>query len=299
MKQITLQITTHNRLDDLRLSLNKNRDFILDPRVQTIICVDGSDDGTYEYLSSISSEINVIYNSKAIGYIKCRNRMMALTDTPYAVSLDDDAHFLSTNNVDTLLQYFEQNNQCAVIAFRIFWGKEEMQFVSENEKPHRVKGYVGCGHAWRMNHWRRIRPYPEWFVFYGEEEFAGYELFKQHLEVHYVPKVFIQHRVNINARKSHKDYLQRARRSIRSGWYLWLLFIPQKYVLRYWLYSIYKQITSKVLKGQLSILLVLLIAIAEVILNLRKIIKHRRKLTDSEYMQYKNLPNTKIYWKGN
>jgi hypothetical protein len=48
--------------------------------------------------------------------------MMALTDTPYAVSLDDDTHFLSANNVDTLLQFFEQNNQCAVIVFRGFWG---------------------------------------------------------------------------------------------------------------------------------------------------------------------------------
>jgi hypothetical protein len=79
-----------------------------------------------------------------------------------------------------------------------------------------------------MEHWRRIRPYTEWFEFYGEEEFVGYEQFKQHLEVHYVPKVFIKHRVNITARKSHKDYLQRARRSIRSDWYSWLLFIPQK-----------------------------------------------------------------------
>lgn len=223
---------------------------------------------------------------------------MARTQTPYAVSLDDDAHFLSTNNVDSIISYFENNQKCAVIAFRIYWGKDQMEYIADAEQPTRVRGFVGCGHAWRMAHWKQIRPYPEWFVFYGEEEFAGYELFKKQLEIHYVPEVFIQHRVDINERKQHKDYISRSRRSIRSGWYLWLIFIPQKYVLRYWTYSIYKQITSKVIKGDLRIVLVLLMATVDVIINLANIIKYRNKLTHSEYQHYKNLTNTKIYWKG-
>jgi hypothetical protein len=36
-----------------------------------------------------------------------------------------------------------------------------------------VKSFVGCGHAWRMKAWHEIPNYPEWFEFYGEENYAS------------------------------------------------------------------------------------------------------------------------------
>jgi hypothetical protein len=42
-----------------------------------------------------------------------------------------------------------------------------------------LQSFVGCGHVWRMDAWRTIENYPEWFYFYGEEDFASYLLFKK------------------------------------------------------------------------------------------------------------------------
>jgi GT2 family glycosyltransferase len=156
MKLITLQITTRNRLHDLKESLIKNESIINDFRVHTIVCVDGSTDDSYSYIQNNYPKIELIQNKKSIGLIASRNRMMALTTTDYAVSLDDDAHFLSKHNADTIISYFENQAQCAVIAFRIYWGKDKMEYIEDTELPTRVRGFVGCGHAWRIAHWKHI-----------------------------------------------------------------------------------------------------------------------------------------------
>jgi hypothetical protein len=28
-----------------------------------------------------------------------------------------------------------------------------------------LQSFVGCGHVWRMDAWRTIENYPEWFIF--------------------------------------------------------------------------------------------------------------------------------------
>jgi GT2 family glycosyltransferase len=298
MKEITLQITTHNRSEDLKFSLEKNKSLINDVRVHTLICVDGRDDDSYSFIANTYPNIQIIQNLKCLGYIANRNRMMTLTHTPYAISLDDDAHFLGNNSVDSILNYFNDNPICAVIAFRIYWGQEDISFMQCNESPSRVRGFVGCGHAWRISHWKQIKPYPEWFIFYGEEEFAGYKLFKKQLEVHYNPKIFIHHRVNINSRKKDNDYLTRNRRSISSGWYLCFMFVPFKHIPKYWIYSFYSQIRRKLMKGDIAIIWILMKAILDIILNFPKIISFSDRLSESQHKDYLKLVPTKIYWKN-
>jgi GT2 family glycosyltransferase len=297
MKLITLQITTRNRLNDLKISLKKKKDFLKDKRLHVIICVDGGDDMTADFIKKNYPEIELIHNTISRGYIYCRNLMMSQTKTPFAISLDDDAHFLSDNNVDSIINHFELHGNCAVIGFRILWSKSKYNNISVVEGAQRVRSFVGCGHAWRMEGWRRIRPYPEWFEFYGEEDFASYELFKNGLEVHYFPDIFVQHRVDVNARKSDADYLVRNRRSLRSGWYLWLMFIPTKYIPKYWAYSVYAQFKNKIFKNNPVVFFSLLLALLDILIHIKKIIKGANRLTDFEYSNYLKLHPTKIYWK--
>ena len=296
MKQITLQITTKNRINELKESLIINQNFISDERVHTIICVDGSNDNTYTYVKNSYPSIELIENPRSIGLIASRNRMMTLTKTPYAVSIDDDAHFISDNSVNEIITYFEEEPECAVIAFRIFWGKEKIRDTHISDNPSRVRGFVGCGHAWRLDHWRLIRPYPEWFVFYGEEEFASFELFKYHLEIHYVPKVFIQHRVDVKSRKKETDYIRRMRRSLRSGWYLMLMFYPLADIPKLFLYTIWIQFKNKTLKGDWKASIGIMLAIGDLFVNLRKIAINSSRLTKQEFEDFDELGEVKIYW---
>lgn len=289
-------ITTKNRIDDLKTTLSFIEHIIQRPDVECIICDDGSTDGTSNFIETNYKTIQLIKNIKSEGLIFSRNRLLNLTKAKYAISLDDDAHIVSRNPLENIEDFFEAHKKCAVIAFRIFWGKNLIENMDCDLQPKRVKGFVGCGHVWRMEAWREIPDYPDWFVFYGEEEFASYQLFKSNWEVWFLPYVLVQHRADIKSRKKSNDYTTRLRRSLRSGWYLYFLFFPLKKIPRKWAYTLWIQLKTKVFKGDYRALFAILGAIFDLIINTPKLIFKRNALNNLQYKEFKSLPDTIIYW---
>ncbi|TRX20922.1 glycosyltransferase [Flavobacterium franklandianum] len=293
----SILITTKNRLTDLAFTLDKIQYLLDNKNVVCLICDDGSTDGTALYLQTNYPEIRLIQNPKSQGLIYSRNRLMGLVTTEFAISIDDDAHFLSENPLESIRNYFEDNKNCGLLGFRIFWGLEEPRSIISTEKPHQVQGFVGCAHVWRMQTWRDIPDYPAWFIFYGEENFASYQLFKKNWEIHYLAEVLVHHRVDIKARKQHKDYIERQRRSLRSGWYLFFLFYPYREIPRKMAYSLWMQFKLKVFQGDFKTLLAIGLALLDLVGNIPRIIKNSNRLTQKEYETYNALPETKLYWK--
>jgi len=292
----SILITTKNRLIDLAYTLDSIR-YLLDRNdVKCVVFDDGSADGTSEYVRQNFPNIQLHSNTVSKGYIFCRNKMLNETKADYAISLDDDAHFLTDTPLEPIQNYFEDHPKCGLIALRIFWGLQEPFSKFSNEKPERVQGFVGCAHVWRMQAWRAIPNYPEWFVFYGEENFASFQLFKKRWDIHYLPEVLVHHRVDIKARKQHKDYIERQRRSLRSGWYLFFLFYPYRAIPRKMAYSLWIQFKIKVFQGDFNALLAIVLALLDLIWNTPKIIKNSNRLTKNEYKEYNQLPEVKLYW---
>jgi len=223
--------------------------------------------------------------------------LLNLTIAKYAISLDDDAHIITPDPLPIISGYFENNSKCGVIALRIFWGKILSENYATNEKSLRVKGFVGCGHVWNMDAWRDIPKYPEWFIFYGEEDFAAYQLFRKKWQVHYVPDVLVQHRVEVKDRKKEADYAIRLRRSLRAGWYNYFLFFPWSLIPRRFFYTLFVQFRLKLFKGDLKSTLAIFQALLDLILHLPKLMKNRNSLSISEFKELENLSETKIYWK--
>lgn len=292
----SILITTKNRLEDLKITLNKISYLIDLENVECIICDDGSTDDTYSFIASYYKNIKLIKNKKSKGLIFSRNRLLDLTTGEYAITLDDDAHIVSKNTLAIIEGFFKENNKCAVIAFRIFWGKQLPENLTHQLNNTIVKGFVGCGHVWRMSAWRAIANYPDWFIFYGEEEFASYQLYKNDWEIWYVPNILVQHRVDVKLRKKDKDYGIRLRRSLRAGWYLYFIFYPLPLIPKKFLYTLWMQLKLKVFKGDLEALKAIVMAIIDTIINTPKYFNSNR-LTSKEFNKYKNLENTKIYWK--
>lgn len=298
MSKLTLSIliTTKNRLTDLAFTMDRIKYLLNENGVECVVFDDGSTDGTYEYLKENFPSIQIERNAVSKGYIFCRNKMLNETNADYAISLDDDAHFLTENPLEFIQNHFEQNSNCGLIALRIFWGLEDPNSRVSNEKAHCIQGFVGCAHAWRMEAWRNIPNYPEWFVFYGEEDFASYQLFKKNIEIHYLPEVLVHHRVDIKARKNNRDYSQRQRRSLRSGWYSFFLFYPLKTIPRKMAYSIWMQFKQKVCRGDFKALQAIVLAVLDLVWNMPRILKNSNRLTNKEYETYNQLPEAKIYW---
>ncbi|MCF4102123.1 glycosyltransferase [Gillisia sp. M10.2A] len=295
-ESFSILITTFNRIQDLKFTLNSLQ-FFLNEGVKIIICDDASTDGTSEVIKKEYPSIKLLVNSVNKGLIYSRNLLMNQVQTLYAITLDDDANFLSLYPLENIIEHFQKEPECGVIAFRIFWGLEIPKNLNSDDESEIVKSYVGCGHVWRMEAWHGIPNYPEWFMFYGEEEFASYQLFKKSWQVHYVPKILVHHRVKVSDRKSQNDYGLRLRRSLRSGWYNYVLFLPLPQIPKRFFYTLYIQLKLKAFRGDFKAAIAIFQALLDLIYHLPKLILNRNRLTKVEYKEFENLSNTKIYWK--
>jgi glycosyltransferase involved in cell wall biosynthesis len=292
----SILITTKNRLSDLVFTLEKIQ-YLLDREdVVCLICDDGSTDGTAPYLQTHYPGIRIIQNPKSQGLIYSRNRLMGLVTTEFAISLDDDLHFITQNPLKIISNFFNHNANAAVLSFRIFWNMTEPKTTETSDQSMPMQSYAGGAHAFRMKAWNEIPNYPAWFIFYGEENFASYQLFKKKWQVYYLPEVLVHHRVDIKARKQHKDYVQRQRRSLRAGWYLFFMFYPLIEIPRKMAYSLWMQFKLKVFHGDFKALLAISLALLDLVWNMPRIIKNSNRLTPKEYESYNQLAETQLYW---
>jgi len=292
----SILITTKDRKNDLAFTLSKIQ-YLLDRKnVICLICDDGSTDGTFEFIRDNFPEIQLIRNKKCQGLIYSRNRMMALVDTEFAISIDDDLHFITQNPLEIIQKAFNENPKVGLFSFRIFWNLSEPKITKSNEVLHQMKSFAGGANVWRMKAWQDIPDYPAWFVFYGEEDFASYQLFKKKWDVYYLPEVLVNHRVNLKERKKESDYSLRLQRSLRSSWYLYFLFYPMHLIPKKISYSIWIQLKLKVLNGDFKALKAIVLALFDLLFSIPKIIKNQNRLSLKEYNSYRKLQETKLYW---
>ena len=296
MKQISILITTFNRLKELKYTLSSLESFNKED-IRIIICDDASTDGTSEFIRKAYPEILLLVNPINKGLIFSRNLLMSRVQTPYAISLDDDANFLGSDPLERIIEYFEEQPKCGVIAFRIFWGIEKPVNILTEEDTETVKSFVGCGHVWRMEAWKEIPEYPTWYRFYGEENFAAFQLFKKGWKVYYLPSVLVHHRVDNQARKKDADYYLRARRSLRADWYNYFIFYPKRKLVHLFLFSIKAQLLKGNKTKDIKVLKNTFLAMWDMVKNSSRLQENRNSLTISEYNEWKELPDTRIYWK--
>lgn len=293
----SILISTKNRKEDLMFTLGRISFLIQRPDVDCVVFDDGSNDGTFEAVTAGYPKIQLLRNERSKGYLFCRNQMLNAVKSEFAISLDDDAHFITEAPLEIIEAHFNANPDCGLIAFRILWAENAVGNMTSEDKIERVKGFVGCGHVWRMKAWNTISNYPEWFEFYGEEDFAGLELFKNNITVDYVPEILVQHRVDLKSRSiAKKDFAFRYRRSLRAGWYLYFMFYPFQKIPRKLAYTFAVQIQNKILKGDFKVIVPLTQAVFDLTIHLPKLLRNRNAFNKKQYSGYTQLKETKVYW---
>jgi len=297
MINFSIAITTKNRLKDLIVTLNSLREILLRSDVELLICDDLSTDGTQAFLKENYSNATLIFNKKSKGLIANRNVLNNSARGEYIISLDDDLNFLTKNPLEKIESYFKQNLDVVLLSFRIFWSIEKPSSISTNEIDRQVKSFAGGSHVIKRSFWNSIPGYPSWFKFYGEEDYLSYYVFKYNKQIHYFPKILTHHRVNLLSRKKHKDYRLRLRRSLRSGWYLYFMFYPLREIPKRFLYTLYIQIKMKTCKGDVKATIAIFQALLDVVINIPRLIKYSNRLSNQEFKEYQNLPETVLYWK--
>ena len=298
IENFTLCITTYNRIDELKFTLAHLDQINILSRLRCLICDDGSKDETSEFLMKNYPDIDLIRHQQNKGLIQSRNELFNSVKTEYAIFLDDDAHFLIPPDFEKVDDYFEINRRCAVLSLRVYWGVTPPRNIKTNEKAVRTTSYLGGANVFRTAAWNEIPDYPEWYKFYGEEDFASFHLFKRNWEIHYYPDILVQHRVDVHSRKNNKDYVARTRRALRAGWSNYLMFYPIKLIPRKLAASIWRQFKGKILRGEYIIILSLISALFDILSKSKKLFMNSNRLTQAEYDKYINLKQLPIYWRA-
>lgn len=294
-----IHISTKNRIEDLKITLQNIQPLLENPKVACVVFDDGSTDGTSQWVNEHFPQIEVLRNPTSKGYLYCRNQMLQASTADVAISLDDDAHFLTSNVLETIENHFTQNKTCGVIAFRILWSKTIPATTTTTAVVEHVKSFVGCGHAWLLKAWQSVPNYPEWYEFYGEENFASLQLFKKGYTVEYLPSILVMHRVELKKRtQTNQDFEFRYRRAIRADWYNFFLFYPLNVAVKLFLYSIFMQL-KKIIKGEFKLIKPLLLAKIDLVLKMNKILKNRNPLTQTEFKNYTKQSESKLFWNPN
>ena len=296
-QDVSIIITTYNRKRELVFTLNTLREVIADDGIY--IWDDASTDHTFEYISSEYPEINIFQNTVNKGLIANRNQLMQAAPTEYVLSLDDDAHFLNPEALEKAMSFMQENFNCAVLSFRLFWGLQKPVNQKTTEKTYQVGNFLGGAHLMRKSAWDNfIKSYPEWYHFYGEEDYAAMKLFKAGQKVFYFPKVLVHHRVSLkNRKKSAEQTSLRTKWALQAAWSNYLIFYPKQKAWFKIMYSIKEQLRLKFLNGHSNILM----SIGKAGLKLIQNRQHRRKLdlrfSNERLKAYLSLPQAPIFWK--
>lgn len=154
---------------------------------------DGSTDGTSE-LRSQYPQVHWERTEKSLGLLEARNYMMRTCGADIFVSLDDDAWFLTEDEVELAVDYFEKNDRLAAVAFDILEkGSDRYKEVSR-ENPILTNYFMGAGHALRVAAVNEVDYYVPFPIKYGhEEKDLAIRLLNAGYQIWFLPGVHVWH----------------------------------------------------------------------------------------------------------
>jgi GT2 family glycosyltransferase len=161
------------------------------PRLRVAVLDDGSEDDTPQ-LRSRYPAVRWIRWERSRGYLEARNYLMRESDADFYLSLDDDAWFISGDEISIAVQYMEMNPKLAAEAFDIL--SPDRQKASPRSEPRPTHMFIGCGHILRVSAVRECGFYVAGPGHYGSEEIdLCIRLLDRNWEVHFLPGVHIWH----------------------------------------------------------------------------------------------------------
>jgi GT2 family glycosyltransferase len=163
----TIAITTHNRLEDLRKTLN----FLpRSPSREIIVCADGCVDGTQAFVRSEHPDVVLIENAFGQGSIPSRNRMIHQASGAYVLLLDDDSYPVTDGFYEEAERIMETHSDIAVLTFPQRSDEFPESLSQEDFGPILAVGtFTSSGSVIRKQVFERIGGFPGFF-FHAYEE---------------------------------------------------------------------------------------------------------------------------------
>lgn len=201
--EVLVGIVTRNRAELLARSIESAR-----RQTGCKIAISIIDDASTDHTPTLSHrwpEISWTRWDEGAGLIAARNRFMNQAGYKYFVSLDDDAWFMSRDEISIGLKYMEERPEIGAIAFDIITPAERA--IRQRSEPRQVSEFVGCGHMLRLAVVQDLGGYiPTPGTYGGEEKDLSLRLLDAGYIVVLLSGAHVWHEITSLARDEHYRY---------------------------------------------------------------------------------------------
>jgi GT2 family glycosyltransferase len=208
--RVSIMITTSNRLDELRRTLQMLGK--LDPAPdEVLITADGCTDGTAEFVSAMSN-VKFIVNQPATGSVASRDRMIREAQGDLVLALDDDSYPEQLDCISRIVAVFEQRPRLAVLHFPQRTDEySETLTQTDFGSEHLTRSFANSGAALRRATYLQLAGFePRFFHMYEEPDY-GLQCVAAGYDVVCSPVVTIRHHYSGQARDEIRIHHRHAR----------------------------------------------------------------------------------------
>lgn len=222
---LAVMITTHNRLDDLKRTLNRLESLSPKPD-EILVTADGCHDGTEEWLRENGDNIRLFANSPGKGSIASRHNMMLSAESEFVVSLDDDSYPAEANSLAVIEAWMKENENVAVLTF-----PQRSEEYPESLTQHHLPsfGYSGSfpnsGACYRRSVYSQLPGFNTSFFHAYEEPDYALQCIAEGLAVYHSNIATIRHHYSSVGRNEVRTHHRHARNEfwstlVQSPWFV-------------------------------------------------------------------------------
>jgi len=179
-----ISIATHNRLTELQRTLGVVAELRPAPD-ELLVCADGCDDGTIEYVREHFPKAKVIEHAQPMGSIRSRIELMKAAASDIVVSLDDDSYPMDFDFIARVRELFKTRPHVAVASFPQRTDEFPETLTAPGFGRSRYVGnYVNAAAAFRRSVYMELEGWPPEFEHaYDESDYtlqclaAGYAVY--------------------------------------------------------------------------------------------------------------------------
>src|SRR6266496_4546350 len=212
--RVSIMITTSNRLDELRRTIQMLGR--LDPAPDEIlITADGCADGTAEFVSSAVPNVKLIVNQPAIGSVASRDRMMREAKGDLVLALDDDSYPEQLDCITRIVPFFEQRPKMAVLHFPQRTDEYPETLAQTDFGPERLtRTFPNSGAVLRRSTYLRLPGFESRFFHAYEEPDYALQCVAAGFDVLFSPVITIRHHYSGERRNEIRTHHRHARNEL-------------------------------------------------------------------------------------
>lgn len=223
--EISFLIVTKNRPEELQFTLKQLQSIFDKTKHEILVFVDGCVET--EKLQSQFAWVKWYVSSESISASPARNFLYSKAVGEIFVGLDDDAHLISENPIQTIKKYFEANPKLGVLAFLEIKGIFENpkdKILSIEKEEFLTTEFIGCGFAIRKKVYDQTNGFPQWIDIYGEETCLSIEVLNLDYDILYTNQLAVNHRVDIEKRKLQGKNYFRFQKQLQNSFRIYMVY---------------------------------------------------------------------------